>query len=268
MANFETIIRSSGKGINSSKDLVYLLDVNIGGTLGESATGTYTVANIGRESEGNYYRSKLQNTGAINRSYQPENGQFETADLSVSLANGDLEFSKWPWNTSILNRPAILSMGFSGSDSLEYLADSTYYANATITASGGPLGIGSPGDISISVAYTLYKGIIKSEERNNKGFRLSIGDYTHKIFKDIPPRILKVDEFPRVGTSISGWWGTGAQGTKLPTMVDLDTSLVGKKLPYIYGDFSNTRIKPLFIDTLKNRYLIADHAIGSITKVI
>ena len=209
-----------------------MLDVNIGGTLGESATGTYTVANIGRESEGNYYRSKLQHTGAINRSYQPENGQFETADLSVSLANGDLEFSKWPWNTSILNRPAVLRMGFSGSSiggptGIEYLANGDYLADGSILASGGPYGVGSPGDLSVAVAYTLYKGIIKKEERSNKEFKLSIGDYTHRIFRDIPPRKITVTEFPYIGTSISGWWGTDAQGTRASQMVDLETETSG-----------------------------------------
>ena len=270
MSTFEDTIKQSGKGIDSSKDIIYLLDINIGGTLGKNATGTETYANIGRDVNDIFYRSKLQNTGAISRSVQPENGQFETADLSISLANGDLEFSKWPWNNSILNKPTVLRMGFHGSaGEIEYLADCSYTADCSIVASGGPLGADAPGDISVGVAYTLYKGIVKTEERSNKEFRLSIGDYTNKIFRDIPPRIITVTEFPYVGTSIAGWWGTDAQGTRAITMVDLDTDLVGKKIPYIYGDFSSVSdIKPLFIDTVKKRYLIADHAIGTIAKVI
>ena len=258
MANFETIIKSSGKGQDSSKEIIYLLSINIGGTLGQNATGTETYANLGRDVEGVYYKSKLQNTGAIHRSVQPENGQFETSDLSISLANGDLEFSKWPWNYSILNKPSVLKMGFSGSNVIEYLADCTYLANCSILANGGPIGAGSPGDISVGVAYTLYKGIIKKEERSNKEFRLSIGDYTNKIFRDIPPRVITVAEFPNIGTSVM------VDGTK----TDHETDLVGKPIPYIYGDFTNAPlIHPIFIDTVKKRYLIADHAIGTVVKV-
>ena len=44
---------------------------------------------------------------------------------------------------------------------------------------------------------------------------------------------------------------------------------MGKKIPFIYGDFSSVLdIQPLFIDTVRHRYLIADHAIGTIAKVI
>ena len=129
MPSFSEIIKQSGKGLNASKDIIYLLDIVIGGTLGDLESGTVSFANIGRDVEGVYYKSKLQNTGAITRSVQPENGQFETSDLSISLANGDLEFSKWPWNYSILNKPSVLKMGFSGSSVIEYLADCTYLAN-------------------------------------------------------------------------------------------------------------------------------------------
>lgn len=258
MASFQDIIRQSGKGLDSSKDIIYLLDIVIGGTLGDLESGTISFANIGRDVEGVFYKPKLQNTGAITRSVQPENGQFETSDLSVSLANGDLEFSKWPWNYSILNKPSVLKMGFSGSNVIEYLADCTYMADCSILANGGPMGAGSPGDISVGVAYTLYKGIIKKEERSNKEFRLSIGDYTNKIFRDIPPRVIKVDEFPNIGTSV----------IVLGTKTDHETDLVGKPIPYIYGDFTDAPlIHPLFIDTVQNRYLIADHAIGTVVKV-
>ena len=98
MPSFSDIIRSSGKGSEDSKDIIYLLDVCVGGTLGNNASGTESFANLGRDVDDVYYKSKLQNTGVISRSVQPENGQFETSDLSISLANGDLEFSKWPWN--------------------------------------------------------------------------------------------------------------------------------------------------------------------------
>lgn len=258
MPSFSDIIKQSGKGLNKSKDIIYLLTVNLGGTLGELANGSANFANIGRDSENVFFKPKLQNTGAIHRSVEPENGQFETADLSISLANGDLEFSAWPWNYSILNKPSVLRMGFSGSNVIEYLADCTYMADCSILANGGPLGAGSPGDISVGVAYTLYKGIIKREERSNKEFRLSIGDYTNKIFKTIPPRVVKVDEFPNIGTSVM------VEGTK----TDHETDLVGKPIPYIYGDFTDAPlIHPLFIDTVKKRYLIADHAIGTVVKV-
>ncbi len=258
MSSFSDIIKLSGKGLESSKDIIYLLDVCVGGTQGDLATGTVSFANIGRDSEGVFYKPKLSNTGGITRSVQPENGQFETADLSVSLANGDLEFSKWPWNNSILNKPSILRIGFSGSNVIEYLADCTYLADCSILANGGPLGAGSPGDISVGIAYTLYKGIIKKEERSNKEFRLSVGDYTNIIFRDIPPRVVKVDEFPNVGTSV----------IVLGTKTDFETDLVGKPIPYIYGDFTNAPlIHPIFIDTVKKRYLIADHAIGTVVKV-
>lgn len=255
MPSFETLIGKSGKGLLSNKDLIYLLDINIGGTI-----GTYTCANIGRDIEGNFYKSKLQSTGAIHRSVQPENGQFETSDLNVTLANGDLEFSKYPWNYVVLNKSAVLKMGFAGGNStLQYLADCSYLADGSITASCSPLGAGSPGDISAGIAYTLYKGIIKRENRSNKQFNLSIGDYTNKIFVGIPPRTIDVNEFPRVGTSVM----------VLGTKTDADTSLVGKGIPYIYGDFSSVSlIQPLFVDTFKNRYLIADHPIGTISKVI
>ncbi len=259
MASFQDIIRNSGKGLDSSKDLIYLLDIVIGGTLGDLESGTISFANIGRDVEGVFYKSKLQNTGNITRAVQPENGQFETSDLSISLANGDLEFSRWPWNYSILNKPSVLKMGFSGSNVIEYLADCTYMADCSILANGGPMGAGSPGDISVGVAYTLYKGIIKEEERSNKEFRLSIGDYTNKIFRTIPPRVIKVDEFPNIGTSVT------VEGTK----TDFETDLIGKPIPYIYGDFTDAPlIHPLFIDTVQNRYLIADHAIGTVIKVI
>ncbi len=258
VSSFSDIIKLSGKGLESSKDIIYLLDVCVGGTQGDLATGTVSFANIGRDSEGVFYKPKLSNTGGITRSVQPENGQFETADLSVSLANGDLEFSKWPWNNSILNKPSILRIGFSGSNVIEYLADCTYLADCSILANGGPLGAGSPGDISVGIAYTLYKGIIKKEERSNKEFRLSVGDYTNIIFRDIPPRVVKVDEFPNVGTSV----------IVLGTKTDFETDLVGKPIPYIYGDFTNAPlIHPIFIDTVKKRYLIADHAIGTVVKV-
>lgn len=258
MSSFNDIIKSSGKGLESSKDIIYLLDVCLGGTLGDNATGTYTAASLGRDVEGIYYKSKLQDTGSIHRSVQPENGQFETADLSISLANGDLEFSRWPWNTSILNKPSILKLGFSGSNVIEYLADCSYNANCSIKASGGPFGAGGPGDISVGIAYTLYKGIIKKEERSNKEFKVSIGDYTNKIFRDIPPRVIKISEFPNAGTSV------GVLGTK----TDFETDIIGKNIPYIYGDFTDAPlIHPIFIDTIKHRYLIADHAIGTVVKV-
>ena len=76
MPSFQDIIRSSGKGSDDSKDIIYLLSINIGGTLGENASGTYTAANLGRDVDDVYYKSKLQNTGVISRSVQPENGQF------------------------------------------------------------------------------------------------------------------------------------------------------------------------------------------------
>src|SRR3990167_7916330 len=213
MPSFSDIIKQSGKGLNSSKDIIYLLDIIIGGTLGDLESGTISFANIGRDVEGVYYKSKLQNTGAITRSVQPENGQFETSDLSISLANGDLEFSKWPWNNSILNKPSVLRMGFhSSAGEIEYLADCSYTADCSIVASGGPLGADAPGDISVGVAYTLFKGIIKTEERSNKEFRLSIGDFTNRLLVDIPPRIMKISEFPYIGTSVVGYFGTNTSG--------------------------------------------------------
>ncbi len=252
MSSFNDLIKSSGKGLENSKSVIYLLDINLGGTL-----GTFYYANIGRDVENTFYKSKLQNTGMIHRSVQPENGQFQTADLSVTLANGDLEFSKWPWNNSILNKPTILRMGFSGSSGIEYLADCSYMANCFIKANGGP-STGGPGDISVGIAYTLYKGIIKTEQRQTKLFDLSIGDYTNIIFRDIPPRVIKESEFPFLGTSVD----------VLGTKTDADTSLPGKNIPYIYGDFTDSPlIQPLFIDTKKHRYLIADHAIGTVVKV-
>jgi len=154
-------------------------------------------------------------------------------------------------------------MGFSGSSvggagGIEYLANGDYLADGSINASGGPYGVGSPGDLSVAVAYTLYKGIIKKEDRSNKEFKLSIGDYTHRIFRDIPPRKITVTEFPHVGTSVM------VEGT----MTDFDTDLVGKKIPYIWGDFTDAPlIQPLFIDTVRHRYLFADHAIGTVVKV-
>lgn len=254
MPSFNDLISKSGKGLSSNKDLIFLLDINLGGTL-----GTYTCANLGRDVEGNFYKSKLQNTGSIHRSVQPDNGQFETSDLSITLANGDLEFSKAPWNYTVLNKPAILRMGFAGNSTIEYLADCSYLADGSITANCGPLGAGSPGDISVGIAYTLYKGIIKKEDRGGKEFKLSIGDYTNKIFVDIPPRTIDVNEFPFVGTSVM----------VLGTKTDADTSLVGKGIPYLYGDFSGVSlIKPFFVDTAKRRYLIADHAIGTVSKVM
>ena len=269
MPSFSDIIRSSGKGSDDSKDIIYLLDINIGGTLGQNATGTETYANLGRDVDDVYYKSKLQNTGVISRSVQPENGQFETSDLSISLANGDLEFSKWPWNYSILNRPSVLRMGFhSSSGGIEYLADCSYMADCSITAAGGPIGAGSPGDISVGVAYTLFKGIIKSEERSNKEFRLSIGDFTNRLLVDIPPRIMKISEFPYIGTSVVGYFGTNTSGTMNNETINFETDLIGKEIPYIYGDFTGVSdIHPYYVDTVKKRYLIADHAIGTVSKV-
>ncbi len=187
----------------------------------------------------------------------PETGEFEVSDLTISLANGDLEFSKYPWNKFILNKPVELSFGLAGSDAIEYIADCSFLADGSITASCTPIGVGGPGDISVAKVYTLYKGIIKKEERGNKEFKLSVGDYTHKIFKTIPPRIFTVGEFPFIGTSVS-----------IGTIVtDVDTGIIGRGIPYLYGDFTNTKIKPIFIDKNKHRYLIADHAIGTVVSV-
>ncbi|MEK6849338.1 MAG: hypothetical protein AABY01_02080, partial [Nanoarchaeota archaeon] len=214
-------IETSGKGLDNNKDLVYLLDINLGGTLGNNLNGTVSFATIGKQSDFQYI-NKLTKAGAIHRNIAPENGQFETSDLIVTLSNTDLSFSKYPWGDSIVNKRASLRL-LVGVDE-----------------------------------YPIYKGIIKREERGNKQFSLSIGDYTNKIFRSIPPRILNVTEFPFVGTSVV------VNGTK----VDADTSLVGKRIPYIYGDFSSSPyIKTMFIDTQKKRYLIADHAIGTISSV-
>lgn len=257
MASTNDLIKLLGKGLTSNKDFVYLLDINLGGTL-----GTYTCANLGRDVGGNYYKSKIQSTGVTHRSIQPDNGQFETSDLTMSLSNGDLEYSKYPWNKTILNKPALLRMGFTGNSGntiIDYLADGAYLADGSIYAIGrSTISTGEPGDISAGLAFVLYKGIIKKEERSNKVFNISIGDYTNKIFRDIPPRMITVAEFPRVGTSVM----------VLGTKTDADTSLVGKRIPYIWGDFRySPLIKPLFIDTLHNRYLIADHPIGTVSKV-
>ena len=227
MAIFTDLIQTFGKGLDSNVDLIYLLDINLGGTV-----GTYSCASKSCDVAGTLYISKLNKISAVRRSIDVETGQFETADLSVSLSNTGLEFSKYPWSDSKLNKMAIFRAGFANN----------------VTSN----------DLSVGTLFTLYKGIIKREERGNKQFSLSIGDYTNKIFRSIPPRILNVTEFPFVGTSVV------VNGTK----VDADTSLVGKRIPYIYGDFSaSPYIKPLFIDTQKKRYLIADHAIGTISSV-
>lgn len=255
MPSFSDIIKQSGKGLDISKNLVYLLDINLGGTL-----GTRTYANIGRDLEGNFYKSKIGDSGAIHRSIIPETGEFEVSDLTLSLANGDLEFSKYPWNNIIINKHSILRLGYiDETGSLEYLADCSYLADGLITASCTPLGVGGPGDISVSVAYTLFKGIIKKEERSNKEFKLSIGDFTNKVFKDIPPRNINIIDFPKIGTS----------AVVLGTMTNVDTNLIGRGIPYIYGDFTDfVNLKPAFIDTFKNRYLVADHPIGTVSEVI
>jgi len=234
MADLDQIINHSGKGLIESKNLYFTLDINLGGTL-----GTYQCANrdlsrsIYYTTLDAFYIGKLINTGVIHRSVQPDNGQFETSDLSISLSNSDLKFSEYPWDRILLNRKVDFRVGFS------------FENNVT--------------DNYMGTSSSLYKGIIKKEERSGKILNLSIGDYTNKIFKDIPPRRISVTEFPKLGTSVK------VRGT----MTDADTSLIGRGIPYIYGDFSNVSlIQPLFIDTDKKRYLIADHAIGNVSKVI
>jgi hypothetical protein len=217
MPTFDEIIDKSGKGSDDSKDFIYLVDINLGGTL-----GTFSYSNKTRVINDKVFKGKILNVGGIGRSISPEKATYQVSDLKLSFVNTDLEFSKNPWDGKVLDRKCKLWLGF---DSLLGTAD---YKN---------------------VFYPVFAGVVKKEERRKKRYDLTITDYTHRMNRQVPPRWVTLTEFPNAGTVA-------------------EEDIIGKSLPYVYGDFNGVdAIRPLYIDTVKNRYLIADHAIGTVYKV-
>lgn len=230
MPIYNDLIQNSGKGLNSNKDFAYYLQINLGGTI-----GTHSYSNKTRFETSTYFKGKLMDVGNINKSISPEDSTYKTSGLNLILANGDLEFSKYPWNKSILNKTGILSSSYGLQD---YLADGSWTADGSIFASGQSL-----------ISTILFEGLITKEERAKKTYKLSFGDFTYKIKKRIPPRIIQTTEFPNCGTAF-------------------DDSILFRRIPYIFGDFTSLPvIKPSLIDVPLKRYLIADHNIGTVVRI-
>lgn len=214
MPTFNEIIEKAGKGKDDSKDFIYLADVNFGGTLGTFLYGNRTI-----DVEGTYYSGRLTKTGVgnVSRSIQPEKATYQVSDLSLTFANEKSEFSKFPYNKTLLNKKIKLRLGFP--------------------------------TLELSDYNTIFEGLVKKEQRKSRKFSISLGDNTHKIDVAIPPRIVGLTEFPNAGTVV-------------------EEDIIGKAIPFVYGNFANAPvIKPLYIDTVQNRYLVADHSIGTIVKV-
>ena len=229
MPLYNDLIQNSGKGLNANKDFTYYLQINLGGTI-----GTYSYSNKTRYEEQTYYKGKLIDIGNISKSVSPEDSTYRVSDLTCILANGDLEFSRYPWNRPILNRKAVLNCGQGLQD---YLADGSWYADGSIDASGGGI-----------ISTVLFEGLIKKEERSGKTYKLTMGDYTHTIRKNIPPRIVGLSEFPFAGTAIQ-------------------TDLLFKRIPYVFGDpiesgMENLLFEPLYIDVPKRRFLVTKRKVN------
>lgn len=223
MAAFNELIGKSGKGLENTREFIYLLDINLGGTL-----GTQSYSHKTREIEGTFFKGRLSKGGVgnISRNIDPKKNTYTVSDLSVNLSNETGEFSKVPFNNVIQNKKVRLRLGFPS--------------------------------LGLSDYSTLFEGVVKTEKRNNRKYSISAGDFTHKINVKIPPREIKLTEFPNAGTT----------NKVFGTSFVAEDNIIGKDIPYVYGDYTDANvIRPLFIDNVKNRYLLADHVIGTVIKV-
>jgi len=150
-------LEKAGKGLDESKDIYTLLEINLGGTVGTVYFGDSNLTLLGT-----YYDGKLERVSSVSRNLHPDKGSYEVSKLEVGLLNYDGDFYTGKWvHKNLIGQRAELK-----------------------------LCIGT-------TTNTEYRGIIKDYEYDGDMFNLSIEDFTRDLWgKQIPPRTINKDDIP------------------------------------------------------------------------
>jgi len=156
---FHDLIEKSGKGLDESRDIYTLFEMNLGGTV-----GTVYFADANLTIDGTYYDGKISHVSAVNRFLHPDKGSYEVSKLGVSLFNHGKEFYTGHWvHKNLIGCPAELK-----------------------------LRVGT-------ISSTEYGGAIKDfgYDCDNDLFHISVEDYTRTMWdKQIPPKVINKDDIP------------------------------------------------------------------------
>jgi len=180
--NIDERLEKIGKGLEETRDLRIILQLTIG-TINRYFTDSENVIDL----KGTYCEPRIVDFSPLNESYNPENLEFQISDMSVDLANGDLYFSKHPFNHQML-------------------------IGAT-----GKLYIGYE-DIEFENWRCIIDGKVNKVVWQNLLFKVNISDSLKKLDRLIPDYTLGTSEFPEldrdyIGKSLPYFYGDWTGGT-------------------------------------------------------
>jgi len=102
MQGFFDKLEKAGKGLDESKDIDILLEINFGGT-------------------GTYYDGKLDYVSSVSRNLHPDEGSYEVSKLEVSIFNQDSELYTGKWvHENLIGKQAELKLAIGTTTNTEY----------------------------------------------------------------------------------------------------------------------------------------------------
>jgi len=162
MSVIDERLEKIGKGLEETRNLRAILQLTIG-TINRYFTDSEKAIDL----KGTYCEPRIVDFSPLSESYNPENLEFQISDVSVDLANGDLYFSKYPFNHQML-------------------------IGAT-----GKLYIGYE-DVEFKDWKCIIDGKINKVVWQNLLFKINISDSLKKLDRLIPDYTLGTSEFPEL----------------------------------------------------------------------